>query len=291
MNTPKIEEINKLKPFQPCKCGIIPNDLIKNDNITKCERCLLRIKNYATGDIITDDKIKAYWQRFWLRHCLSEETDFTFSVLGFDKECEVKEMAKSLDKDQDGNFRPLAKWIENPEGIKTYKIKLADWFLRRYNRKAAKKILTPLPFYDKVSLLYPRLIGSIIIGLIVIMLEKDMWILPLKIDPPFLVIIQWIVLNLICWIYFTYESYNIIYDKIKAVKRGGEIWLVSTLTSIFLSSVLCLYLGHYLVDNYSKTYLSDGFIFADIFFFSSTSLFIGIFIQVIWEEKSITEPL
>ncbi len=263
------------------------------------------------------EDLKAQWQRYWLRCCLSDKCNYDFSVLkecGINREKDVKTIVKESLKD-DGI---LEKHIGSDEGIKFYKQTIADWFLRRYNGKEAKEILSPFGCWDKLKLCYPRLVVAIIIGLIVVAIGKEGWDLPhhlsykisdviygiflyafnLRLPSAYSDIVGTsgllfisIILLYISYKYLTYECYNIIMDKREASKRASSVCLKGLVVSIFFSIIICSIIGSISVDkNIVQSYYMVPF-FRNIIFFASTSLFIGIFIQVFWEKETITEPL
>ena len=270
-------------------------------------------------------KLRAKWQNYWLNCCRNSKCDYFFSVLkecGIDRETDVKDIVnKHLKKDA-----PLAKHIGSSEGVKFYKKTIANWYLRRYNGKAAKEILSSSSFdcWDRLKLFYPRLLAAIVVGLLALMTGEEGWNLPHNLsnrishiscgllakllgwDLPYaynnligLVGLLVVVLFFYCLsvLYLKYECYNIIFDKQKAGYRARDVGGRGLLASLIFSTIICLTIGP--ISGTKEVINPDTYcsfpaglpVFKNIVFFASVALFIGIFIQIFWEKETITEPL
>lgn len=243
-----------------------------------------------------DDMKKAQWQRYWLRCCLSDRCDYYFSVLkecGIDRETDVRYIVDESLKE--GGL--LEKHIGSDDGVKFYKKTIADWYLRRYNGKEAKRMLSDGSFgcWDQIKLCYPRLLVAIIVGMLAVVTGEDVWNLPHKISFFCVIFVSsgFVTASLL---YLTYECYNVISDFRRAWIRALKVTGIGFLFSLFFSSVVCALVGYNSIT-YTNFTLETYYNFSEypflrnILFFASAALFIGIFIQVFWEEKTITEPL
>jgi hypothetical protein len=252
-----------------------------------------RLKEIAVQDNISLNNKKreiAFYD--WLKICINPQKeasyDFYFEKNNINKEQEVKEILF----DKNGNLREIFK----NEDWQIRLRKISDWFLKRYEITTAKKILKSIKssFLDKLKLYLPRLWGAIFIGFLPLIMGQETWDLPHKLHPVSVILLS-LVFFAVAIIYLTNECYNIIRDKaeseLRALKVGGRGALISVIASFFI----CLSIGEDSVHvDYSKIYLnlSAGMsIWKNILFFASSALLIGIFIQVFWEEKTITEPL
>lgn len=220
----------------------------------------------------------------WLKICINPmkdpNYDFFFDKEGINKDEEVKGI---LFKDKrNEKIREIFKDNEWQPRLK----KIMVWFLRRYDRKSAKIIynnLEPKSIFDRIDLYFPRILGSIFLGFLPLISASEMWYLPINLNSIWLLILS--VLSLLVSIfYFRFEYYKATSNKdwwkpLKVFFRG---FFYSSILSILLTILF----HHNFVGNKSWIDLLKIMIL-----FSSSSLLIGIFIQVFWEEKTIAEPL
>ena len=238
---------------------------------------------------------KAQWQRYWLRCCLSDKCNYYFSVF---KECGIN---REKDVESLLNDTVLWKQINSDEGRNFYKRTITDWFLKRYNRAAAKQIFktfdkSRINIFDKIKLLYPRLIGSVFIGFLPLITQKDLWEIPVEYGWFFVVLLSFISASL-SYFYFGLEFYKAtgsIFD-IKPLRVFARGILYSLLMSLVFT---ILFSNHFIGKRFSTGYYYSPLFSEDFrlypeawLFFAFSSLLIGIFIQVLWEEKTVTEPL
>lgn len=168
----------------------------------------------------------------------------------------------------------------------------------------ATKIIEVIHKPVKMRLLIPRLLCSISLGFLVLVVGDEVWEYAATISP-------WICLSgiitslIIAYIYLRTEIGNTIgwQDKAKkkivlwrTVKMWGRGILYSFGIGLILMDVLC---GRFLKNINVANLLEKGFT-AGLFgviqwkvglFFSCIAFLIGIFVQVIWEDKPITHPL
>ena len=240
----------------------------------------------------------------WLKICVNPEKnpnyDFYFEKERLDHEKQVKEILF----DEKGVLRDIFKRLAWQ--IRLRKIKI--WFLKRYDWRTAVKILRSLEnrrMFDFVDLIFPRLLCAILIGfipLIPLIMTEEVWRLALGLN--------WWEIGVIfpsafifVLLYFRYECFKTD-RKIKSLPRAFKVGLWGVSASLFFSAIFCIMFSHHFIDFESVAhdglwyvrYLNLGPFFLAfhgkiIIFFAAIALLIGILIQVIWEEKTITEPL
>jgi hypothetical protein len=170
----------------------------------------------------------------------------------------------------------------------------------------------------------PRLLGGIIVGYLPLLMTSEMWEFSMNIT--WLEFLQIIIVSLLaCWIYLYVEVNNAIRDKNEAFKRANSVLLLGCIESLIVGLVFCSLFGPILIDKVafrggSIDFTQKYFLFhlpkeidAPILFgllnvpffknlvhvvyppvillYFPLALFIGIFVQIIWEDKPITEPL
>lgn len=263
------------------------------ESYTKTKYHLKEIALNSNVKLDETDKEEAFYD--WLKICINPQRevnyDFYFEKNKLDREKEVKEILF----DEKGDLRSIFKEKDD------WQIRLrtiADWFLKRYDIVTARKIYKHIKsktFFDKIRLFIPRLIGAIFIGFLPLIMGQETWELPLKLD-------YWwtIVLSILSWFfaysYLTVECHNIIRKKNDALKRGVSVFLMGLLYSLVFAFVIVSVMGrHFVISEDLKSkwvdFMGTQIYCENIIFFASLALLIGIFIQVFWEEKTITEPL
>lgn len=257
-------------------------------------------------DLDDNDKEDAFYD--WLKICINPKEDasydFYFEREGLDHEEQVKEI---LFADQ-GILRGVFK--RSDWQIRLRKIK--TWFLKRYDWMTAARIWRNLKNNRRqqiigfVDLLLPRLLSAILIGFFPLMGGVEMWLIPLRLSWVDIIIISAIAL-LIVFLYFAYECFKIA-DRIKAgttlLGRALIVFLHGLLWSLISSAMLYYMFFHHFIGLENAVpdglgcmqYINLGYFFVAfhgkvIVFFAVFALLMGVFIQVIWEEKTITEPL
>lgn len=227
------------------------------------------------------EELKQEWQRYWLSCCLSEKCDYYFAELAslkkprINREYEIKELW-----DNGILWGRISK-----EGRRFYLNTCIKLLLRRYALKEAWELWrtqgSPLSMLP--NLLPLRLLGATSIGFLPLFTATEMWELPaIKLYSwarLFAIITPILILT---WFYFLYECYNATGYSHKIIKRGTIVFLISVIASQLLSLIICSLFSMMIPDGgFLKTWV----------FFAAAALLIGIFIQVFWEEKTITEPL
>lgn len=156
-------------------------------------------------------------------------------------------------------------------------------------------IIALIKGFEFIRLLLPRLLGAVFIGFIPVVAGSEVYTFPLRLN---LMQVSGIssVIFLIALIYLTVECYTMI-GKRDIFGRALGVSLYGLFASLILSLFICDVLAVDFVDYTRATYNVGykglfGVIYPQIvIFFASAALLIGIFIQVFWEEKTITEPL
>ncbi len=298
--TPKeiIESIEQWEEIQDLGCRHTRIEkILEKGQMTKCPMCAYAVREIA---LKKGSDHKAKYQQIWLKHCMSPESDSFFHFFKGNPEDDVEALIK---KGLDNG--PLANAIGG-EYINQYWKAIYRWYLKRYNFNRANNILKcRIPeneknIFDKIALYYPRMWVAIIIGLLPLITQRDIWKLVNHLD--FVQIVFSSLLFIFLSIgYLSYECYNVVHDSAVAFKRALFAGCRGILISIFLSLIICYFSGVFFTfdnisNNIKQSYFYDfskglSLYLLDSVFFASSALLIGIFIQIFWEEKTVTEPL
>jgi len=158
----------------------------------------------------------------------------------------------------------------------------------------------------------PRLFGGIVVGYLPLLMTEEMWKFCLKVTWPFFIQILIIVLGA-SFVYLHVEVNNTIRDRNAAYKRAFSVLILGCSESLIIGLVFCSLFGSiFLID---EGYTTGQFIHnlpkeidAPVLFglcknwvhfvyppvvllYFPLALFIGIFVQILWEDKPITAPL
>ncbi len=288
----KAEKINYVDSIQSCSWKLWEyKNYIETKGIqlkfwedyTKTKYYLKKCVIENTCDNDFSDKFKEEALYEWLKICVNpqEEINFDFFFEKYktknnyriDKEQEIKNILFV----KEGGKEKLRDLLNNDDWHIRLKT-IENWFLKRYDRGTACKIseYRKSTLFEKIKLFYPRFIGAIIIGLLQIFLNNNSYMTK-DFSPGKLLFIT-IALLTISFLYLFYECYNITNNLRISIKRG----LLLSIISFGLLSIILMFIIYYL---YQITYSLNSFLI------SSAAIFIGIFIQILWEEKTITEPL
>lgn len=259
------------------------------------------LKEIALGsnDISKEDEEDIFYD--WLKICVNPQKeinyDFFFEKNGLEKEEEVRKIL--FENNGKGPLRKVFKSTDWQIRLRS----ISDWFLKRYDIITARKIIKNVDkpvksIFDKIKLLSPRLWGAIFIGFIPLVAGQETWDFPVKV----LEVDGWIYLLclsaffvLMSFGYLIIECYNLTRNEIVTIKRAWFVCLKGFLISFVFSTLIVYVMGQYSVGDASVgsgwNLLGRKVFPGNIIFFASAALLIGIFIQVFWEEKTITEPL
>lgn len=159
------------------------------------------------------------------------------------------------------------------------------------------KFYTNFTLYFK--LLIPRLIGGILIGYLPILMSSDLWKFVKHINDFegfFIILIS----SVFCFYYLFTEIKNVVDDTRTAFFRSMRIWLIGLLESFLFGVVIMDLFARAFVKSFDKldklgepiSGLLGGQIYPKVLIiYFPLALFIGIFVQLIWEDKPITHSL
>jgi len=275
--------INEKASFNPNK---IPNHIPKN----KDEACIARKMAFDIDNI--DRARQLEWQSYWLRCCISEKCNNIFSLL----------RSKDVDREDDilkicDNKSKL--WEELDDDGRKRRLDLAiDFFLRRYNFSGSWKLYKRYPpninIYINVILnanlikfALPRMFSTILIGFLPIITSSEIRdfaeIIPSK---PILycILIFIIIIILGPFSYFLHEcnktTRGTLVNK-SCNSRGLTILIISLAYSFSFSYIFTIIglLGSQEINPFKIT------------FYAIVALLIGILIQLLWEDKTASEPI
>ncbi len=222
---------------------------------------------------------QAQWQRYWLSCCLSSKCDYIFAVL---KECDIDRERDIMKLWKDGI---LWGYLGSDFGKNYYNDICMRFLLRRYNWYGAFQLWWKYnrSSFSGINLLLPRLIGTIILGFAFLITSDKILEFPLKlmVDYPFK---YWLLFGLslfVSWIYLLIECRN----------TTGKFFITRPSLIFIWGLIISLFLSFGIFQLFAQIFSSGVVGWEGKLLFSSLSLFIGIFIQVFWEEKTITEPL
>ena len=215
----------------------------------------------------------------WLQVCVNphEEINYDFFFEKYKDKFNKEHEIKTILFVNEGGKEKLRDLLNN--GAWHIRLKtIENWFLKRYDRGTARKIseCRKSTTFEKIKLYYPRFIGAIIIGLLQIFLNNNSYIT--KDFPIGKLSFVTIALLTLSFLYLFFECYNITNNLRISFIRS----LFLSVISFGLLSIILMIIIYYL---YEIKYSLNSFLI------SSAAIFIGIFIQILWEEKTITEPL
>ncbi len=148
-----------------------------------------------------------------------------------------------------------------------------------------------------MHLVVPRLIGAIIIGFLPLIMAEEIWSFASDITFNHAFVIITIVLVISLLYLFVEVRNQKINTNSKAFKRACVVLIYGLNISLVLSILINDLVGQYFLKWPEEPHFKPlvgmfGIINPQVVIvFAATALLIGIFIQVFWEEKTITEPL
>lgn len=290
------------------------NKLLREDSIARCPLCAYALR---TKVFVSSEDWK--WRRLWLKHCLSTDTEFIFTVIearddrfALKDEYEPKTLKISRERDVERivneSILTGKNTIGSAEGKEYYLRRIALWHLRRYNQSAANVLLKEIPkerqnLSDWVCKLYPRLIGATCVGFLPIICIPEFWRYPVVVttlDHGWKLLLTLASLFLL----ISYGFFKLEYVKTTGNKdweRPFRIWACGVGYAFLLSSfITVIFSGHFIGDGFKgcndlilgfPQSLFFRYYLEIVIFFASIAQFIGIIIQFFWEEKNVTEPL
>lgn len=217
------------------------------------------------------------WQHYWFRCCISEKCNYIFSIL---KSRNIRR-EDDLEKICAQNSRLWE--VLDDSGKKAYIDICMDFFLRRYNYWGAYRMLKKHPsVWNGIKMTFPRMMSAIILGFIPIATSGDIRTF---------VQINELNLKQFSIIIIIISSAYLIFECYKSNQRTLDNW------QYILRIVPILIWGLIWALFYSHIFTSIKFLGPEkwnlcwVIFYASFAFFIGILLQLLWEENTVTEPL
>jgi hypothetical protein len=155
------------------------------------------------------------------------------------------------------------------------------------------------------KLIIPRMLGAIVVGYLPLFMGGEVW------GAAFLLFNTWqgyLVVGLALYISFAYlfvEINNTLRDKSESFHRALTVWYIGFLESFAIGLILCHLTSKVLIDAakvqeiipfFDNQFKFQLWRFGTIYpqalvLFAPLALFAGIFVQILWEDKPITQPL
>jgi hypothetical protein len=236
-------------------------------------------KNIALNSdkIPIEEKNDAFYD--WLNVCINSKNDpnidfyFEKQKPPLSKEDEIKNILF-----KNGELRDIFKNDEWQIRLK----KIKTWFLKRYDLTTSKKIhrnLINRQRFEWVDFFFLRLICAILVGFIPFIFNPEIWDMHIN----SLHLILSIVLISLIFLYFVYECSKVI-DNEKSI-----IDICARVIPIFFYGLLASFLFSFV---FYRVFSEDSaFPIIIGFFLAIIAYFIGVLVQVIWEENTVAEPL
>lgn len=250
----------------------IPLDIIKTPEEAIAAR---RLARYDIEDLTEDSKIR--WQHYWIRCCLSDKTDYLFSIL--------TPNIKDFDREKDLKFilNKGVMWKYSTKEGRQYYISICiDFLLKRYNWLDGRNLYKNCYSKHKINLIklfLPRMMSAIILGFLPIVTSNDIRTFAFQNQSNLMYYSVPIVSVVYSYMLFECHKKTIgTISKIQRLFRPFLVLLISIFWAIVFSSIAVL--------------ISKGeWCWNRVIFYAAFALFVGIMIQILWEEKSATEPL
>lgn len=282
----EFEKIDGLKGF---------NNIVKNANIDiapakiytepvktpeeaiAVQTLALKIKNGL------DVRNKALWQHYWLKCCLSEKCDYVFSILSAEHINISRE--EDLLKIITGN---VVTNCLSTEAKKYYLAVCINFLLKRYNWIGACKLFKEhfkTANWNLFELLLPRMLSAILVGIILIASSGDLMEFSNGILNSNYFYYFLIFTFLLSFCYFFFDCNKIVRGSLPRNRHNLEVIrrIVPILLWGFCWSIIFSYIFLYIYNSVLN--------WNTILFYASFSFFIGILVQLLWEEKTVPEPL
>ena len=162
--------------------------------------------------------------------------------------------------------------------------------------------------YNQLRKILPRLFGGILVGYIPLMSSEDLWkwLLTLPTAPAIGV---WLLALVFSYVYLRVEARGALSDcaisspvKRDIAIRSGQEFMIGLAEAYLIGVMLCEFLGYTALKGLGEAlqatgtqYVIKGWIGTlvpkVILLYAPLALFLGILVQLIWEEKTVTQPL
>lgn len=267
---------------------------LKSDSLMKCPECFYALKKqvFEGKERNPENPQKPQEIILLLRSCMSTENDFVFvQLLPYKVEREeiVENIFKKFILPDDG---ALASAI-TPQSRQYYRLKIFEWFIGRYSWKNARMALkgAKLPWPVFLNLIYLRMVVGIMIGFLALLTADKIWDVPATLGVTQQIIYVAASLFLV-WLYILYECYSLVKDKAKAAMRSLGALLLGCLFSLGIFFFAYWLLSDVYVPHEAKNFCDQAYLFWErAVFFCPAALLVGVFLQFVWEDKTIAEPL
>lgn len=160
-------------------------------------------------------------------------------------------------------------------------------------------------FFSQIFL--PRILGAVIFGLIFLAFTESTWKFPLEESSGRLLLtILLLLLSSFLYLYFSISGIEDITGK-QVMSRSLSIFALGLLYAFALSTIVVSLLGNQMTSEieilhsffcfrrsvhlFSETRITLNFFPSVALLYSSLSLFIGVFLQLFWQEKGISESV
>jgi len=246
---------------------------------------------------------QAKWQNYWLSCCRSSKCDYFFAVLlqhGVDREQDILAILS------DPSFTEQV----DPGGLAHYLRLHISYLLRRYSWCRARQLWwahrSQVPLFGLVNLLLPRLFGSILLGMVLLLSSQEVWELPTRLahtTPALYILLPTMLLASALYLlseHSKHTEYRHTWRQWRELlSRPGLVLLIGLVESLAISTIVVLLVmpalgvGPGPLENpidATPFAMSPGF-WVTWASFAIAALFIGIFLQIFWEKETAAEPL
>jgi hypothetical protein len=251
-------------------------------------------KNLAfLNDLSSNKKIdkQIKWQNYWFRCCISDKCNFIFSILSSKKICGDNGINREEDLVKICN--PVESKIRDKLGdeiMKGYLDAGIDFLLKRYNVCGAWGLYNKYPSkwnINFIKLLLPRMFSAILIGFIPIVTSGDIQKFVSSNSSLFFVCtisnlwLYSLFMIILSFAYISFECRKTTRDtQVASGKRSALVFTFGIVYALIFS-VMFAKIG----------LLGEDLHITDIIFYAIFAFLIGILLQLLWEEKTTTEPL
>jgi len=238
--------------------------------------------------IIDHPQIKGKWQHYWLSCCLSSKCDYFFNVLkhcGIDRERDIINLCQRKEA-------PLWEYLTGEEK-QLYFDECQRFLLRRYGICEAFKI-------KKWSACkwflagFSRLFVGLIVAYYFSVFNPTLWGMAMAMCC-YQYILSCVVLLITSLLYLWYECYTEIERrKWLALGRAFIAGLLNFAISYIFAMLLVLFIKNFpqffLPEKYLRLAGEINFWYKPPLFFATLAMFISVFVQHFWQEKTVLEP-
>lgn len=232
----------------------------------------------------------------WLNACQNYQYT-TFEDNKLDREEKINEAIFISGKPKFCQIKVyLKKLTDKNEQFKRLLIDLVDnWYLKsRYSLWPVFIILCSVSKKRLLNLLLPRMLSAIIIGYILLVIAEEAWKLAYNMWNDYWKIISTSIIALGGSFLYLWVEISKIGKNVK--RRAFCVFIIGFLESLITGFCICRLINKYYTPQELEMDLYVPWIpclgnIQVLLLFVPLALFIGIFVQIIWEDKQITHPL